>query len=84
VFISGGGTMNREAGLLGVPVYSIFTGRKPYLDEYLAEKGKLTFIDSLDKIDGIKFLRRDIDTAFVPENPELVVQVVDQLLELCS
>lgn len=97
VFISGGGTMNREAGLLaggssergvgvkesgsmGVSghsdsmvdvqnlapsaqppataaspaVYSIFTGRKPYLDEYLAEQGKLTFIDQLEKVDQIR------------------------------
>ena len=74
--------MNREAGLLGVPVYSIFTGRKPYLDEYLAEKGRLTFVDTLEKVDSIKIAKREIGNCFVPENPDLVKTVVDQLIEL--
>jgi uncharacterized protein len=49
IVISGGGTMNREAALLGTETYSIFTGRRPYLDEYLKENGKLNFIeDTMD------------------------------------
>ena len=84
VFISGGGTMNREAGLLGVPVYSIFTGRKPYLDEYLAKQGRLTFVDSLEKVESIRIVKREIGEAFVPENPGLVKEVVDQLVGLGS
>jgi len=82
VFISGGGTMNREAGLLGVPVYSIFTGQKPYLDEYLAEQGKLTFIDTLNKIEQIKIEKREILSKFVPKNPNLMKEVVDIFLQL--
>jgi predicted glycosyltransferase len=82
VFISGGGTMNREAGLLGVPVYSIFTGRKPYLDEYLAERGRLAFIDTLEKVSQIKIAKRDKPATFVPEQPELVKTVVDILMSL--
>jgi len=82
VFISGGGTMNREAGLLGVPVYSIFTGQKPYLDEYLAKKGRLAFIDTLDKVDEIKLIKREIGDSFIPENPDLVKDVVCQLIQL--
>jgi predicted glycosyltransferase len=84
VFISGGGTMNREAGLLGVPVYSIFTGRKPYLDEYLAEQGRLTFIDTLEKVDLIEIRARDRRSEFRCQNPNLVDEVVDQLLELAE
>ena len=80
VFISGGGTMNREAGLLGVPVYSIFTGRKPYLDEYLAKQGRLTFVDTLEKVDQIRMEKRGILSGFVPEHPELVQDVVDILI----
>lgn len=82
VFISGGGTMNREAGLLGVPVYSIFTGRKPYLDEYLAEQGRLMFIDSLDKVSQIQIAKRDRPETFVPDKPELTKEVVDILCSL--
>jgi uncharacterized protein len=50
ITLSGGGTMNRESALLGTPTYSIFTGKKPYLDEYLSKKGDLKFIDTIDDI----------------------------------
>ena len=39
--ISGGGTMNREAAVLGVPVWSVFTGPAPYVDERLEAEGRL-------------------------------------------
>ncbi len=50
VSISGGGTMNRESALLGTKTYSIFTGRRPYLDEYLEKIGRLKFINSVEDI----------------------------------
>jgi|SRR5215469_7084203 len=43
--ISGGGTMNREAAALGVPVYSIFRGEIGAVDRYLASEGRLTLIE---------------------------------------
>jgi hypothetical protein len=43
--ISGGGTMNREAAALGVPVYSIFRGEIGAVDRYLASKGRLILIE---------------------------------------
>jgi hypothetical protein len=48
--ISGGGTMNREAAALGVPVYSIFRGKIGAVDRYLADKGRLTLIESVEEI----------------------------------
>lgn len=54
ISISGGGTMNREAALLGTKAFSIFTGRRPYLDEYLQKMRKLTFIESPDDFEKIK------------------------------
>lgn len=44
--ISGGGTMNREAAALGVPVYSIFRGALGAVDKYLAERGSLILIET--------------------------------------
>jgi len=44
--ISGGGTMNREAAALGVPVYSIFRGTIGAVDHYLANNGRLVLIES--------------------------------------
>jgi predicted glycosyltransferase len=48
--ISGGGTMNREAAALGVPVYSIFRGRIGAVDQYLAKTGRLTLIEKVEDI----------------------------------
>lgn len=48
--ISGGGTMNREAAALGVPVYSIFRGRLGAVDQYLAETRRLTVIERVEDI----------------------------------
>jgi len=53
IVISGGGTMNRESALLGTKTYSIFTGRRPYLDELLEREGRLKFISSKEEIDEI-------------------------------
>jgi len=44
--ISGGGTMNREAAALGVPVYSIFRGRIGAVDRYLAANNRLVLLES--------------------------------------
>jgi predicted glycosyltransferase len=44
--ISGGGTMNREAAALGVPVYSIFRGATCAVDKHLAKEGRLVLLES--------------------------------------
>jgi predicted glycosyltransferase len=48
--ISGGGTMNREAAALRVPVYSIFRGKIGAVDRYLAADGRLTLIESRSQV----------------------------------
>jgi uncharacterized protein len=48
--ISGGGTMNREAAALGVPVYSIFRGKLGAVDAYLAREGRLVLLTSPDDV----------------------------------
>lgn len=48
--ISGGGTMNREAAALGVPVYSIFKGESCYVDRYLSSSGRMTLIGSAEDL----------------------------------
>jgi len=44
--IGGGGTMNREAAVLGVPAWSTFSGPPPRIDERLAEEGRLRWVRS--------------------------------------
>jgi uncharacterized protein len=48
--VSGGGTMNREAAALGVPVYSIFRGKIGAVDRYLEQEGRLILIESAEDI----------------------------------
>jgi predicted glycosyltransferase len=48
--ISGGGTMNREAAALGVPVYSIFRGKIGAVDRYLVKSGRLTLLESVEDV----------------------------------
>jgi predicted glycosyltransferase len=42
--VSAGGTMIREAAVLGTPVWSIFEGRPGAVDEQLAREGRIRFL----------------------------------------
>ena len=44
VLVSAGGTMNREAAVLGTPVWSIFEGRLGGVDEQLVAEGRLRLL----------------------------------------
>jgi predicted glycosyltransferase len=58
--VSGGGTMNREAAALGVPVYSVFKGTIGAVDRHLAEQGKLVLIETREDVSSkIAFTRRE-------------------------
>jgi len=58
--VSGGGTMNREAAALGVPVYSIFQGKQGAVDLKLQQEGRLILINSSEEVcSKIEFLKRD-------------------------
>ncbi len=67
LMISGGGTMNREAAALGVPVYSVFRGKIGAVDKYLAQNGRLTLLESVKDVRAkIVLARRDRPSE--PEN----------------
>jgi predicted glycosyltransferase len=58
--ISGGGTMNREAAALGIPVYSVFRGTMGSVDRYLATNGRLVLLESpADLASKLPVRRRD-------------------------
>lgn len=59
--ISGGGTMNREAAALRVPVYSIFRGKIGDVDRYLSKEGRLILLESVaDVHDKLQIVKRSI------------------------
>ena len=78
--VSGGGTMNRESALLGTRTYSIFTGRRPYLDEYLNRMGRLTFIEKPEDIEGIP-VEKSSSKALIKNNPDLPGLIANLLIE---
>lgn len=58
--VSGGGTMNREAAALGVPVYSIFRGKIGVLDRQLQKDGRMILIEKVvDVQDKIVLKQRE-------------------------
>lgn len=61
--VSAGGTMNREAAALGVPVYSIFRGKIGAVDRYLSKAGRLVLVESIQDVrTKIRVVRRDRPT----------------------
>lgn len=78
--VSGGGTMNREAAALGVPVYSIFRGEIGAVDRYLVDTRRLTLIQNPQDIHKkIALSRRNR-----PQNPKTpkraaLHQIVDHI-----
>ncbi len=50
--VSGGGTMNREAAALDVPVYSIFRGKSGAVDRQLQKEGRLVLIYNVDEVNN--------------------------------
>lgn len=58
--VSGGGTMNREAAALGIPVYSVFRGTIGAVDRYLAANGRMVLLETpADLPDKLTVRRRD-------------------------
>jgi len=49
--VSGGGTMNREAAAMGVPVYSVFRGQTGAVDRLLCAQGRLLMIETPEDVD---------------------------------
>lgn len=86
--VSGGGTMNREAAALGVPVYSIFRGTIGAVDEMLEKEGRLTLIHNEEEVwSRIPFTRRDKtrlpDSAPRPALND-IIEHVESILERSS
>jgi predicted glycosyltransferase len=87
--ISGGGTMNREAAALGVPVYSVFRGKIGAVDQYLSMKGRLTLLESVEDV----HTRISVSRRKRPAKPEngartalssIVTQIIEIMESKCS
>ncbi len=83
--ISGGGTMNREAAALGVPVYSIFGGAVGEVDKHLESEGKLVFVrDPKHLRECLVIGKRDKNTRSVDPSRQTLKAIVSHLVDLMA
>jgi uncharacterized protein len=74
--ISAGGTINREAAALGVPVASIYAGRWAAVDEELIKEGRLQRIASSEDLRKLSIEKKgSID-------PRRATAVIDEVISL--
>ncbi len=79
VVISAGGTMNREAAVLGTPVFTIFGGDLPAVDKKLIEMGRLVSISNESDLKIIRFEKKT-KTELLP-NKGLCTEIVKEILK---
>lgn len=76
--VSAGGTMNREAVALGVPVYTTFAGRLGAVDEALIGEGRLR---PLHAADDLELSKRPAMPAPTGRDPSLLLDLMLTALE---
>src|SRR2546421_2872127 len=77
--ISAGGTMNREAAVLGVPAASVYAGKWAAVDEQLVKEGRLMRIASREDVESIELRKK---SAVNPRNATGIRQeIIDLILE---
>lgn len=79
--ISGGGTMTREAAIMGVPSYSFFRGRSGMVDEALAQTGKLVLIGTPGEVAQRLRVEKNRGTVTLPEPAPLVAFICDAIVD---
>ena len=83
--VSGGGTMNREAAALGVPVFSIFRGTIGAVDRRLNAEGRLVLVESLAEVDTkIRIEKRLKKTVAEITSKRTLHEVVDTIQEIAE
>jgi hypothetical protein len=77
--ISAGGTMNREAVALDVPVYTTFAGRIGAVDEALIADGRLR---PLVAVDGLEVVKKRTASAPRTRDPALLLDLLLSALDI--
>ena len=78
--VSGGGTMNREAAVLGTPAYTVFKGQLGAVDRYLIQRDRMVQVSESEDIGRIRVEKRHGHARGMCE-PTLVQKVTDMILE---
>lgn len=79
--ISAGGTMNREAAVLGTPAYTAFEGRIGAVDRALIARGRLRPLRDQADVETLAFTKRPCRPEPPADGRDLVRFVTDAILE---
>jgi predicted glycosyltransferase len=82
--VSGGGTMNREAAALGVPVYSVFRGKIGAVDRWLEKEGRLKLLETTEDVDRIEFVRSNRILTESLESRVALLKVVKHVTDIIA
>jgi uncharacterized protein len=74
IVVSAGGTMNREAAALGVPVYTTYGGRLGGVDEQLIREGRLKPLTDPRALELVK--REATSAGRVRRDPQLMLELL--------
>jgi predicted glycosyltransferase len=77
--ISAGGSMNREAAVLGTPAFSIYAGKLAAVDRALVAEGRLTLLRTAGEVDALSVGRKQ-EKAPPRLGNGLLLEFVDKLL----
>jgi len=78
--ISGGGTMNREAAVLGTPAYTVFSGKPGAVDGELIRLGRMVPISRREDIEVIRVEKKHFTAPLL--NGSLDQRLADSILGL--
>ncbi len=81
---SGGGTMTREAALLGLNVYTIFGGRLGAADEVLIQDGRLKLLREPADVDALVFTKRQKASRPCIEHNNLANYIADEIVSFAA
>ena len=77
--VSAGGTMNREAAVIGTPVSTIFAGELPAVDKALISMGRLSSLGCEKDVQALPLVKK---AKLVPlSNPGLCADIIRHIIE---
>jgi uncharacterized protein len=80
IIISAGGTMNREAAVLGTPTYTIFAGKMGSVDKNLIKKGLLTELKNEKDFKKINIIKNKKKNKLF--NSNILEEIYSKILEI--
>jgi len=83
LFVGAGGTMTREAAILGTPCYSIYRGNSPAVDRYLEGLGLMVILRDASEVSNIDVTKKDGATAPLigSESKESIIEAIESFID---